>query len=157
MAAGRPRGGATNGVSNRARSHNDHKAGSLSAKETNTPDKHAHDRLLFLAASFIGRPAKVTVKNGHQFAGIFSGSSFEQAESYYVLKMARKLPEETTVAENGPDEPAEEFIGYGVDHVMTFDLKDVVDLTVTEVSTDTTLSKLSNGTVLTRDKLLRSG
>jgi len=115
-------------------------------KETNTPDKHAHDRLLFLVASFIGRPAKVTVKNGHEFVGIFSGCSFDTSESHYVLKMARKLSTNVNHKSNGAvEEPTEEYTGYGTDHVMTFDIKDVIDLAVTEVSLDSAVSKVTNG------------
>jgi len=132
-------------VNNKARLHNEPKPITTLVKESN-PDTHAHDRLLFLLANFVGRTAKVTVKNGHQYVGIFSGSSFDTSESHYVLKMARKLSVDANNKTNGvSDEQSEGYTGYGNDHVMTFDIKDVVDLAVTEVSLDSATPKLSNG------------
>jgi len=132
-------------VSNKPRSHNEPKPANSTGKETNTSDKHAHDRLLFLFANFVGRPARITVKNGQQFTGIFSGFSLESSDSHYVLKMVKKVPLDAATKVNGSEQQAGEYTGHGADHVMTFDLKDVVDLAATEISMGSPSLKPLNG------------
>ncbi|KAK4549685.1 hypothetical protein LTR36_004986 [Oleoguttula mirabilis] len=99
-------------------------------------DKHAHDRLLYIIAHFTGQDATLTLKNGEQFTGVFSGGSFDSvAKTQYVLKMAKRtrLPSHQQV--NGTVEMPDEYTGDGEDHVMTFDVQDTVDLAVTDVTT----------------------
>jgi hypothetical protein len=51
------------------------------------------------------------------------------------------------VQSNGTASDAEEFIGQGDDHIMTFDCSEVVDLHAANVSTDEALPKARNGMV----------
>jgi len=131
-----------NGAINRPKSQNDSKNQSQFPRETNTADKHARDRLLFLLATFMGCTATVTVKSGNRFSGVFSGASLETTELAYVLKMVKQLQSEQT---NGFSESHDGYVGYGDDHAMTFEIKDVVDMAVTNVFTEKLHSKLGNG------------
>lgn len=132
---------AANGAPPRPQPPAEANSSSKSLKESNTPDQHAHDRLLFLMASCVGCFAKVTVRSGERFAGVFSGSSVEPFESRYVLKMTKKLhPAPTGGASDEVDD-----VGYGEDYVMTFATTDVTDLEVENVSTDRAQARLPNG------------
>ncbi|KAK5114992.1 hypothetical protein LTR85_010030 [Meristemomyces frigidus] len=108
-------------------------------------DKHAHDRLLFLVAHFTGEDATLTLKNGEQFTGVFSGGAFDSAsKNHYVLKMVKRtrLPSHQQV--NGTIEMPDEYAGDGEDHVMTFDVQDTIDLAVADVTT-TSAQPAQNG------------
>ncbi|KAI9678159.1 MAG: hypothetical protein M1817_006104 [Caeruleum heppii] len=116
------------------------------SKETNTPDKHAHDRLLFLLANFIGRTATVTVANGDKFEGIFAGSSLEPSDSACVLKMVKQTTFGAQHQTNGVKSTTSDYTGSGPDHVMSFEMKDVVDITVDTVTFFDAPSRVQNGT-----------
>ncbi|KKK21078.1 hypothetical protein P175DRAFT_0473478 [Aspergillus ochraceoroseus IBT 24754] len=115
------------------------------SKESNTPDNHAHDRLVFLLTSFIGLNTTVTTRNGDKFTGIFSYSSLEPSESTFVLKMVQRQAKPEQQRANGVSEVASPFLGSAPDHSVSFDLKDVVDVSVPNVSTTDVLAKTSNG------------
>lgn len=136
-----------NGAINRPKSQNDSKPPSQFPRETNTVDKHAHDRLLFLLATFIGCAATVTVKGGDRYSGVFSGASLETTEPAYVLKMVKQLVSNQNEHTNGFGETHDEYVGYGDDHAMTFEIKDVIDLAVSNVFTEKLHSKLGNGLI----------
>ncbi|KAI9657549.1 MAG: hypothetical protein M1831_004165 [Alyxoria varia] len=131
-------------MSGRSKAQNETLQSLESSRESNTPDQHAHDRLLFLMANFVGNQATVTAKNGDRFSGIFSGVSLESSESRYVLKMVRKLPNFSDDQANGTTE-ASDLIGNGDDHAMTFSTSDVADLSAENISIDKASSKLTNG------------
>ena len=46
---------------------------------------------------------------------------------------------------NGDVHGLDEYIGYGEDHVKTFDIAEVVELNAPDVATDRISAKLSNG------------
>ncbi|KAI6800854.1 hypothetical protein KC361_g2108 [Hortaea werneckii] len=99
-------------------------------------DKHAHDRLLYLLANFAGQDATLTLKNGEQFSGVFSGGAFDSpSKCQYVLKMVKrtKLPAQQQM--NGDTELSAEYIGEGEDHSMAFDVQEAIDLSVKDVTT----------------------
>jgi hypothetical protein len=121
-------------------------------------DKQASDRLLYLLAHCTvrhtdnssepnrtatdvyirsqGNDATLTLKNGEQFTGVFSGSSLESsAKSVYILKMVKKTRLASHQQINGNTEPSDEYIGEGEDHVMVFDAQDTADLAVANVVT----------------------
>ena len=78
----------------------------------------------------------MTLKNGEQFTGVFSGSSLESsAKSVYILKMVKKTRLASHQQTNGNTEPLDEYIGEGEDHVMVFDTQDTADLEVANVVT----------------------
>jgi len=97
-------------------------------------DKHAHDRALFLFAQFVGKDATITLRNGEQFSGIFTGGIFESTKTLYTLKMAKRtrlpLHDQTSTS----DDSTAEFVGQGYDHVLSIDIQDTVDLFVSDVT-----------------------
>ncbi|EON68877.1 hypothetical protein W97_08135 [Coniosporium apollinis CBS 100218] len=115
------------------------------SKESNTPEKHANDRLMFLFANFTGLASTVTTRNGEQFSGIFSGVTTEASESRYKLKMVKRLQPPNDQQPNGASESYDEYVGTGADNEMAFEIQDVVDLAVSNVMTDKAHAKPQNG------------
>ncbi|KAL3435241.1 hypothetical protein BDV09DRAFT_76007 [Aspergillus tetrazonus] len=115
-----------------------------STKESNTPDNHAHDRLVFLFTTFIGLSTTVTTKNGDQFTGILSSSTLEANESSVTLKMTHRHSKQEQQRANGVSDVASPFFGSAPDHIMTFNMSDVLDVSVLNVTT-TDLSAKPNG------------
>ncbi|CAK4027913.1 Hypothetical predicted protein [Lecanosticta acicola] len=109
-------------------------------------DKHAHDRSLFLLAQFIGKDVTLSLKNGEQFAGVYSGCSLELSKTQHIIKMARRTRPPTQQQANGNTGLSSEYIGQGEDYVMSFDVQDTVDLFVEDVSTAATATQ-QNGSV----------
>lgn len=115
-------------------------------RESNTPDSHAHDRIIFLLTSFIGLVTTVITKNGDKFSGVFSSSTLEPNDSSFVLKMAHRPSQQEQSQTNGVSEVASPYLGSAPDHSMVFDIKDIVDISVANVSTSDVLTKSSKGT-----------
>lgn len=83
-----------------------------------------------------GTDATLTLKNGEQFTGVFSGSSTESSnKSVYILKMVKKTRLASHQHINGNTDLSDEYIGEGEDHVMVFDAQDTADLAVANVVT----------------------
>ncbi|EEH07167.1 predicted protein [Histoplasma capsulatum G186AR] len=118
-----------------------------SNRESNTPDMHANDRLTFLLAACIGLNATITTKSGERFSGIFSGSSLESNNSSFTLKMTQRCssPQADNGRSNGLSDLSSPYIGSGVDHQMIFDVQDVADVCVENVSTAGIAAKEHNG------------
>ncbi|KAI9849347.1 MAG: hypothetical protein M1837_004807 [Sclerophora amabilis] len=134
-----------NGAPSQPRNAQQSRNASTMAKETNTPDKHANDRMLFLLANMIGLSMAVTTKTGDCFEGIFSGSSFEPNEFAFVLKMVKQTKNRQAKHVNGVSDATVEYIGTGHEHVMTFELKDIVHLVANGISLSESPTKSSNG------------
>ncbi|KAJ5151904.1 hypothetical protein N7492_010199 [Penicillium capsulatum] len=115
-------------------------------KESNTPDSHAHDRLVFLFASFIGLNTTITTKNGDRFTGIFSSSSLEASDSSFLLKMVQRAAQENQSKTNGVNDVPSPYLGAAPEHSMAFDVRDVSDIAVPNVSPADVSAKESNGT-----------
>jgi hypothetical protein len=124
-------------------------------------DKQASERLLYLLAHcmvrFIpkytvphisvepfadvniyiqGNDATLTLKNGEQFAGVFSGSSTDSSsKNVYTLKMVKRTRLASQQQMNGNTELSDEYTGEGDDHIMYFDVQDTADLSVANVVT----------------------
>lgn len=135
------------GATNRSKSQNEPKSPATTAipNETNIAGKHSHDRLLFLTASWVGCLANVTLKNHESFTGIFSAASLESSINCIVLKMTKRLQAPTTEPPNGTTTTPDEYLGYGDDHVMTFDMKDVITLEIPNATTDRLQQRAVNG------------
>ncbi|KAI9850032.1 MAG: hypothetical protein M1838_006172 [Thelocarpon superellum] len=118
---------------------------SSSVRETNTPNKHANDRMIFLLANFIGRRASITVSNGNIFTGIFSGASLDAGESAWVLRMTQQTKQKSVHQANGVDDSAPDYIGSGPEHIMSFETKDVIDVAVNGVAFTDAPSRGQNG------------
>ncbi|KAF9886121.1 hypothetical protein FE257_012056 [Aspergillus nanangensis] len=114
-------------------------------KESNTSDRHAHDRLVFLFTSFIGSTVTLTTKNGDKYTGIFSSSSLESLDSSIILKMVQSLSKSDTQRANGVSESASPFLGSAPDHAMAWDARDLLDIAVAGVSTSDVTIKGPNG------------
>ncbi|KAK5133964.1 hypothetical protein LTR08_007084 [Meristemomyces frigidus] len=111
-------------------------------------EKNAHDRLVYLIAELTGCDATLTLKNGEQFTGVFSGFFDLGSKCQYTLKMVKRtrLPSHQQV--NGTVEVPDEYTGEGEDHVMSFDLLDTVDLAAADVSI-TSAQPMQNGSTST--------
>lgn len=114
-------------------------------QELNIAGRHAHDRLLFLMANWVGCEAHVTLKNQDRFTGIFSTASIESSVNSIALKMSWRLPYQTGDQTNGILDTSPDYVGYGPDHVMTFDIKDIVNVEVPSATTDKVQQKHVNG------------
>jgi len=99
--------------------------------------------------------ATVTLKNGEQFAGVFSGATTEQNNNSYVLKMTRRLKHASTSQMNGDStssDQSDQLVGQGSDYAMAFNAQDVVDLSVHSVNLSTAVTApASNGRSLSND------
>ena len=132
-----------NGTPTRSKTPRDPATDTDPSNESSTPDQHAHDRLVFLAATFSGCSCQVTTKTGEKFTGIFSSLSTDSQDSRFALKMSRKLPQD-------PDHDLDdqyEFDGYGSDYFKNFSLIDVIDLSVSNASIDKIQAKTPNGKI----------
>lgn len=102
------------------------------AQNTRMPNRTATDIYIDIQ----GTDATLTLKNGEQFTGVFSGSSLESsAKSVYILKMVKKIRLASHQQVNGNTELPDEYVGEGEDHVMVFDTQDTADLAVANVVT----------------------
>ncbi|KAK2800097.1 hypothetical protein FQN51_006336 [Onygenales sp. PD_10] len=120
----------------------------MSAKESNTADMHANDRLIFILTACIGLNATITTKSGDKFSGIFSGSSFDSNESSFTLKMVQRCssPQPDQSRPNGLSDHASPYVGSGPDHQMIFEVQEIADVAVADVSTNGIAAKEQNGT-----------
>lgn len=62
-----------------------------------------------------------------------------------MLKMAQRASKQDLQRTNGVSDVASPFMGSAPDHSMSFDVKDVVDISVPNVSTAEVTAKESNG------------
>lgn len=97
-------------------------------------DRHAHDRLSYLLTQMVGHDAVLTLKNGEQFIGVFSGCFVDAQPHQYILKMVRRTRSPTQQQTNGAADTPDEYIGEGSDHTMTFDVQDTVDLNINDLA-----------------------
>ncbi|CAI7654327.1 unnamed protein product [Penicillium manginii] len=114
-------------------------------KESNTFDNHAHDRLVFLFATFIGLPTTITTKNGDKYTGIFSSSTLEASDSSFLLKMVQRASQENQPKSNGVSDSTTPYLGAAPEHSMAFDVKDIADISVPNVSPAEVSAKETNG------------
>jgi hypothetical protein len=120
-------------------------------KDTATPDKHANDRLVFiLAAAIVSHPSflrhlvadffhqgtslTVMTKSGETYEGILSYSTPDSTETNITLSMTRKTHSAGEVQTNGIAEHDAPFVGLGPDFAMTFNVRDVVDVNISDLS-----------------------
>lgn len=95
-----------------------------------------------------GLDSTLTLKNGEQYTGIFAGASLESSKNHYTLKMVKKTRHPSDQQMNGNTEMPDGYTGDGEDHVMSFDVQDTVDLSVSDVST-AVAQPVQNGTPAT--------
>ena len=62
--------------------------------------------------------------------------------------MVQRLSKQDLQRANGVSDVASPFLGSGADHIMAFDVKDVVDISVAGASTADVTAKGSNGMLI---------
>jgi hypothetical protein len=130
-------------------------------KDTATPDRHANDRLVFLLAAAIvshpnpccissltaflqGTSVTITTKSGDVYEGIFSYSTPDSNETNITLSMAKKIHSAGEAQTNGITDHELPLTGSGPNFVMAFNLRDVADVDIPELSFPTA-GKSQNG------------
>jgi hypothetical protein len=120
-------------------------------KDTATPDRHANDRLVFLLAAAIvshpntllyliadcfvkGTSVTITTKSGDVYEGIFSYSTPDSTETNITLSMAKKIHSAGEAQTNGTTDHESPLTGSGSDFAMIFNLRDVADVDIPELS-----------------------
>lgn len=138
---------APNGLANgHGQSHQEQ--GKVGARESQTPEKHAHDRLMFLLSNFIGLDGILTLQTGEQFFGVFSGATLQNGDARYLMKMVRKTG---ASPQSGETLQHESLVGEGEDFAMAFDVNDTADLSVAGVTFGPTQSRAANGSAFKTD------
>jgi hypothetical protein len=89
-----------------------------------------------------GLNASLLLKNGERYTGIFSSVS----DSHYVIKMARKQASQGKQTNGIIDE----LVGAGPERTLSFNVQDVVDLSVDEVRFDKMQARAQNGMYTTQ-------
>ncbi|KAI5809719.1 hypothetical protein DFH27DRAFT_157584 [Peziza echinospora] len=94
--------------------------------DSDTPDKHLHDRTLFLLASMTGKAVTVTVKSGARFTGILCGVSTATPDlgcSMKWVKQSRAAP--GTQEDNST---ANAYFGGGPEKMVVFPGQEIVEI-----------------------------
>ncbi|KAK5937942.1 poly(A)-binding protein binding protein [Knufia obscura] len=115
-----------------------------SSRDQTLSDKHNYDRLRFLFGGSVGLQVVLTTNSGDKFEGVFAGFSGATNASKIALKMTKKVPHTPITQPNGISSWEAAFAGSSPDHAMTFDLKDMADMTIPEYSLPE-LSRQTNG------------
>ncbi|KAF8474863.1 hypothetical protein BDZ91DRAFT_281943 [Kalaharituber pfeilii] len=100
--------------------------------ESDTPDKHMHDRTLYLLASMAGKSVTITLKSGARFAGILSGVSTGLTDLGCMLKWVQQVRPATGSAEDETSQNG--YIGGGLDKAVIFQAQDVVEIYAEKVT-----------------------
>lgn len=66
--------------------------------------------------------------------GIFSSSTLEASDSSFLLKMVQRASQDGQPKVNGVSDVASPYIGSGPEHSMAFDIRDIADIAVPNVS-----------------------
>jgi hypothetical protein len=123
-------------------------------KDTATPDRHANDRLVFLLAAAIGTSVTITTKSGDIYEGIFSYSTPDSTETNITLSMTKKIHSAGEAQTNGITDHESVLTGSGPDFAMIFNLRDVADVDIPELSIPTA-GKSQNGVPIPKKPGLR--
>lgn len=115
-----------------------------SAKSQSTKDvlsdKHNYDRLRFLLGGAVGLQVVFITKAGDKYEGVFAGFS----GSKMSLQMTKKVITNPITQPNGISSWEAAFTGSSPEFAMTFELKDMADLTIPEFSLPD-VAKQTNG------------
>ena len=76
----------------------------------------------------------LTTKTGDKYGGVFAGYSGSPTAAKITLKMTKKVPNTPITQPNGVNSWEAAFTGSSPDYAMTFDLKDMADMTIPEYS-----------------------
>lgn len=86
----------------------------------------------------------MTTKIGDKFEGIFAAYSGAPNAAQITLKMTKKVSVAAITQPNGTGSWEAVFAGVSPDHAVSFDLKDIADLTIPELNLPET-SRQPNG------------
>lgn len=81
-----------------------------------------------------GTSVIVITKGGDKFEGIFSGSVPDSNETHVTLSMTTRIYTTNGGQTNGVTEQDPSFVGSGPDFTMMFNMRDVADLAIPELS-----------------------
>ncbi|KAL7269915.1 poly(A)-binding protein binding protein [Rhizina undulata] len=120
--------------------------------ESDTPDKHMHDRTLYLLSNLMGRNITLTLKTGARFTGILSGADPRHSDLGVAVKWARQV--RGPFGDSGEEKIKEgAYVGGGPEKAMIFEQKDLVDIFAEKVvlgeSETSTPANQQNGTATT--------
>ncbi|CAZ86354.1 unnamed protein product [Tuber melanosporum] len=102
-------------------------ANASSGGESDTHDKHMHDRTLYLLMNLVGRQVTITLRNGARFAGILTGADTKSHDLGATMKWVRQV--RTPLGDNSDERVDEvEYVGGGLEKTMVFEPKDLVDI-----------------------------
>ena len=126
-------------------------------KESNTSDKHANDRLLYVLGAAVGTSVTITTKADEKFEGIFSSSDLDTNDHKVTICMVRATQSTSETQANGVKDQASAFVGSGPNFAMTFSLRELADISMPELSTlDTPKSQNGKCSFPTRNCFCRS-
>lgn len=86
-------------------------------------------------------------KAGDKYEGVFAGYATSQNVQKITLKMTKKVIASPITQHNGISSTEAAFAGASPDHAMSFDLKDMADMTIPEFSLPEP-SRQTNGTLI---------
>ena len=78
--------------------------------------------------------AVITTKAGDKFEGVFSSTNSSSTPTTLSLKMTKKLHELQNAQVNGVTPREAAFTGSGPEHAMDFDIRDVADVSISDLS-----------------------
>lgn len=135
------------GPSNRSKSQNEAKANppTSMAQELNIAGKHANDRLTYMFAACVGSTATVTLKSSDRYEGVFAAASLEPSDNCTVLKMTKRIQDTTEQHSTDGAQTGGPYVGYGEDHVVCFDNKDIVRTDFHEPAPEKVIQRQVNG------------
>ncbi|CUS13435.1 unnamed protein product [Tuber aestivum] len=113
-------------------------ANASSGGESDTHDKHMHDRTLYLLMNLVpcgianralvtqGKQVTITLRNGARFAGILTGADTKSHDLGATMKWVRQV--RTPLGDSDERVEEGEYVGGGLEKAMVFEPKDLVDI-----------------------------
>ncbi|KAH0613273.1 uncharacterized protein H6S33_009653 [Morchella sextelata] len=94
--------------------------------ESDTHDKHMHDRTLFLLANLIGKTITITLKTGARYTGILVGADAKNHDIGVVMKWVKLV--RAPLGDSGDGVEEGDHVGGGPEKTMIFEPRDLVDI-----------------------------
>ncbi|ERF76098.1 hypothetical protein EPUS_01431 [Endocarpon pusillum Z07020] len=116
------------------------------AKEGNTADKQAHDRLTFILAASTGLQISVSTTSGDKFEGVLCRSTLEPSDTSITMKMTKKILTGNDTRVNGVAAQSSTFIGSGPDFAMSIEGKEIAEVSLPSLNIPDT-PKPQNGAI----------
>lgn len=81
-----------------------------------------------------GLQISILTTSGEKFEGVFCGSTLESGETNITTKMTKRMTSGNDARANGVRDQSSAFTGSGPDHAMTFEGKDVAEISLPSLS-----------------------